>query len=192
MALASGVGGPVAEPFDEHALVQRARAGDTAAFRALVERHRVRAVALALRVLRVAADAEEVAQDAFVRAWAALPAFRADASFGTWLHRIVWYRALDFRESRNARVKREEKALAWHEPHGAGSSGGDGDERVVRLVEALPRAQREVVTLFYFEDRSVDEVARVLGMPAGTVKTHLHRARAALRDAWTNIEEAPE
>lgn len=188
MALASGVGGPVAEPFDEHALVARARAGDTAAFRALVERHRVRAVALALRVLRVAADAEEVAQDAFVRAWAALPAFRADASFGTWLHRIVWYRALDFRESRNARTKREEKALAWHEPHGA----GEGDERVVRLVEALPRAQREVVTLFYFEDRSVDEVARVLGLPAGTVKTHLHRARAALREAWTKFEGTPE
>src|SRR5438093_275851 len=72
----------------ERDLVDRARARDTHAFRLLVERHRDRAYSLALRMLRSPVDAEEVTQDAFVRAWAALPRFRGEASFGTWLHRI--------------------------------------------------------------------------------------------------------
>ena len=74
---------------DDAELVARARARDTEAFRALVDRHRDRAYTLALRMLRSPGDAEEVTQDALVRAWTALPQFRGESSFGTWLHRIV-------------------------------------------------------------------------------------------------------
>ena len=96
----------VMDALDESACVARAQAGDTVAFRALVDRHRERAYALALRLTGAPADAEEVAQDAFVRAWRALPAFRGEAAFGTWLHRIVSRLALDRRERLVQRARR--------------------------------------------------------------------------------------
>lgn len=174
---------------EERVLLARARAGDAAAFRALVERHQGRALALARRLLRDEAEAEEVAQDAFLRAWSALPGFRAESSFGTWLHRIVYRRALDRLDSLQARRRHEADAPSWPEEGARPAADGAGEQRVRRLVDALPAAQRAAVTLYYFEDRSVQEAARVLGMHESTVKTHLHRARAALRAAWAREEE---
>jgi RNA polymerase sigma-70 factor (ECF subfamily) len=174
----------------ERALVARARAGDREAFRGLVERHQARALALARRLLRDEAEAEEVAQDAFLKAWSALPGFRAEASFGTWLHRIVYRRALDRLDALKARRRHEAAAPSWPEDGApADDEGRPGDERVRRLVESLPAPQRAAVTLYYFEDRSVQDAARVLGMHENTMKTHLHRARAALRAAWAREEE---
>ena len=173
----------------ERPLVARARKGDREAFRALVERHKGRALALARRLMRDEAEAEEVAQDAFLKAWSALPAFRAESCFGTWLHRIVYRRALDRLEALKARRRHEAAAPSWPEEGApANDSGGPADERVRRLVEMLPAAQRAAVTLYYFEDRSVQDAAKVLGMHENTMKTHLHRARAALRAAWAREE----
>ena len=188
---------------DERALVRRSAQGDTAAFRVLVDRHRDRAYALALRLLRSEPDAEEVAQDAFVRAWRAIREFRGDASFSTWLYRIVWRRAVDRAAVLKTRRAREaplepgvEGEPAWDAPALAGGATGGSvgmsavggaragppdPDRFERMIAALSEAQRAVVTLFYYEDRSVTEVARALEMPEGTVKTHLSRARAALR-----------
>src|SRR5262249_32564916 len=95
MALPPGVRPEAARMADERRLIARSQAGDTGAFRELVERHQARAYTLALRILRSASDAEEVAQDAFVRVWTALPGFRGESSFGTWLYRIVARRAFD-------------------------------------------------------------------------------------------------
>ncbi len=169
-------------------LVARAQGGDEAAFRTLVILHQDRAYGLALRITRSPADAEEVAQDAFVRAWSALPRFRGESRFGTWLHRIVARRALDRVEELKRRGGRELRVAdeaALPEPAEAGRDPGDTlrDRAVERLVAALPAAQRTAVTLYYYEDRSVEQVAVILGMPENTVKTHLSRARAALRAA---------
>ena len=171
---------------DERALVRRSAEGDAAAFRVLVHLHRDRAYGLALRLLRSEQDAEEVAQDAFVRAWRAIGEFRGDASFSTWLYRIVWRRALD----RAAVLKtRREREVAL-DPEGevevrvaptTGAREGADPDRFERLIASLSEAQRAVVTLFYSEDLSVAEVGRALEMPEGTVKTHLSRARSALR-----------
>lgn len=179
---------------DDRAFVARARGGDAAAFRVLVERHHGRVLALARRVLRDDAEAEEVAQDAFLRAWSALPGFRGESRFGTWLHRIVYRRALDRLDALKARRRHEEAAPSWPEESARGGGGPEppGAERLHDLVDALPPMQRAAVTLFYFEDRSVEEAARVLGTNENTVKTHLHRARAALRMAWGRVaEETP-
>jgi len=178
------------------ALVERARGGDQNAFRELVVLHQDRAYGLALRITRSPADAEEVAQDGFVRAWLALPRFRGESRFATWLHRIVARRALDRVSELKARRGREvgvEEAALLPAPRavGAGAVPGAGglDEaararRLERLVLELPAAQRAAVTLYYYEGRSVEQAAAVLAMPVNTVKTHLARARAALRRAW--------
>ena len=183
--------GPPRAP-EEAAWVERARRGDEAAFRWLVEQHRDRAFGLAIRILRSAVDAEDAAQEAFVKAWQALPGFRGESSFGTWLHRIVARQSFD-RLAQMKRRRDRETGLAdagdVADPSGAPHATPHA-RRIERLLERLSETQRAVVTLFYYEDCSVEQVALALGMPENTVKTHLSRARAELRDAWTRAEEA--
>lgn len=167
--------------------IERARARDTEAFRHLVDAYRHVAYGVALRILRRPEEAEEATQEAFVRAWNALPAFRGDAKFSTWLYRIVTRRAFDRLEALKRRHGREvgvEAAEAL--PGGAGPdpAAGERGRLLEEMVARLPDAQRAAITLFYFEERSVSEVAETLGMPPNTVKTHLSRARAVLRGAW--------
>lgn len=177
-------------PPDERVLIDRCRGGDAEAFRVLVDRYRDRAYGLALRLLRSAPDAEEVAQDAFVRAWRALPRFRGDAAFGSWLYRIVWRRAVDRAAVlRNRRARETDLSGAEHvASRDAADRGIEGDaERWARLLDGLTEAQRAVVTLFYYEDAPVKRIAETLDLPEGTVKTHLSRARAALRKAHAGL-----
>jgi RNA polymerase sigma-70 factor (ECF subfamily) len=185
---------PAAGESDERALVSRSRAGDTAAFAALVTRHRDRAYALALRIVRSPSDAEEVAQDAFVRAWLAIGRFRGESSFGTWLHRIVARKAIDRAVALKARRAREADDAAID--RAAAAEGSEAAERAAlarrldRLMEKLTPPQRAAVALFYREGRSVEQVAATLEMPAGTVKSLLSRARATLREAWEREERS--
>jgi RNA polymerase sigma-70 factor (ECF subfamily) len=176
---------------EERAWVLRARAGDTDAFRKLVERHKDRAYGLAFRMLGSAPEAEEAAQDAFLRAWRALPQFRGESAFSTWLHRIVVRRALDRQAVLKSRRARE-APLEEAGPDVLAASGPAGEtglrRKLDRLLESLSGVQRTVVLLYYYEDRSVEEVARILEIPEGSVKTHLHRARALLRAAWLEQE----
>jgi RNA polymerase sigma-70 factor (ECF subfamily) len=190
-----GTTGAKAERAEDRELVRRAQAGDQAAFRRLIERHADRAHALALRIVRSASDAEEVAQDAFVRAWRALPRFRGDAAFSSWLYRIVARRAFDRAAVLKGRRARETEIEGAEDRAAPGARPDPGawerSRRIERLLAELPELPRTVVTLYYFEDRSVAEVARTLRMPENTVKTHLSRARAALRSAWTREESPP-
>jgi RNA polymerase sigma-70 factor (ECF subfamily) len=174
-------------------LVERARRGDQEAFRMLVDRHRDHAYGLALQITRQREEAEDAAQEAFVRAWRALPGFRGEASFGTWLHRIVARRALDHAMVSRARAAHETAIEAADElPRQMASDGQDFvlARRLDRLMGCLSASQRAVVALFYREDRPVQEIAGVLAMPENTVKTHLRRARAALREAWIREQGA--
>jgi RNA polymerase sigma-70 factor, ECF subfamily len=180
---------------EESRWIEQARAGDAEAFRMLVERHRDRAYGLALRIVRSPADAEDVAQEAFLRAWRALPRFRGDSAFGTWLHRIVARRALDRAVGLRGRRLREtsleeSRDLAERAASPPAEAPLSERLRLERLLGSLSAPQRAAVTLYYYEDRSVDQVASILGMPVNTVKTHLSRARAALREAWRR-EETP-
>ena len=156
----------------------------------LVTRHQDRAFGLALRIVRSPVDAEDVAQEAFVRAWQALPRFRGDSAFGTWLHRIVARRALDRAVSLRQRQRREaslEDSRDLADRAGRLPAGPEPAERLKleRLLERLSPPQRAAVTLYYYEDQSVEQVASILGLPVNTVKTHLSRARAALREEWS-------
>lgn len=180
---------------EERGLVERARGRDEGAFRMLVDLHRDRAYALALRITRSATDAEDVAQEAFVRAWNALPRFRGESRFGTWLHSIVARRALDRAETLRTRRTRESALDAVAEPAGAREAIVAGDpllaRRLERLMDTLSAPQRAVVALFYGQDHSVEDVAATLAMNENTVKTHLARARTLLREAWVRDSGGP-
>jgi RNA polymerase sigma-70 factor, ECF subfamily len=180
--------GTVSGDAEERDWIARAQAGNEEAFRMLVDLHRDRAYRLALGIVRRPADAEEVAQDAFVRAWNGLGRYRGEARFSTWLHRIVVRRALDRASVLKGRAAREtevDEASSIAAP----ATGPDAEARanaarLERLLVKLSPSQRAAVTLFYYEDRSVEDVASLLGIPENTVKTHLSRARATLRQAW--------
>lgn len=175
------------EDAEERAWIHAAQGGDTDAFRRLVDRYRTLVVELAYRIVRSREEAEEAAQDAFVRAWRALPAFRHESRFSTWLVRIATRRALDVvgaaqrRRSREGATDPAELELA-----AAPGQGLEGPElrRLWRILGDLDPSPRAAVSLYYLGGRRVDEVAAILDMPEGTVKTLLYRARAELRRTW--------
>jgi RNA polymerase sigma-70 factor (ECF subfamily) len=179
---------------EESDWIRRARGGDPEGFRQLVDRYRDLTYEVALRIVRSPEEAEEVTQDAFVRAWRAIGGFREESRFSTWLYRIVSRRALD--AAATARRRRERigdpvEVETLPDPAAGRAPNVTDSLRLERILEDLAPVRRAVVTLFYLRERSVDEVAEILEMPAGTVKTHLYRARADLRRAW-NRRKAQE
>jgi len=170
---------------EESGWIRHARDGDPDAFRRLVDRYRDLAYEVALRIVRDPDDAEEVAQDAFVRAWRALPGFREESRFSTWLYRIVTRRALDAASSARRHSERRAPDLDPEAlPDPAPTRPVTDALRLERVLGGLSPLRRAVLILFYLRERTVDEVAEILDLPSGTVKTHLHRGRAELRRAW--------
>jgi len=176
------------EEREEAAWVARARAGDEAAFRWLLARYRARVVRLAAHILRrdgeSGGEAEDVAQEAFLRAFRRLPSFRGEGRFSAWLFGIAVRLCLDRR--RSARWTRElpEEAAP---PPSPSSPAGAADTRL--LVEALlgrlSPPMRAALVLREMEGLDYDEIAATLGVPVGTVRSRLHSARAQFRALWT-------
>jgi RNA polymerase sigma-70 factor (ECF subfamily) len=187
---------PDSSPTDEQ-LIARVLAGDQDAYTVLVERHSDLVYAIVSRIVFNEADADDVAQDTFVRAYHALPRFRGDSKFSSWLYRIAVNRSLTHlkrTKRRAAALDPETGARAEVEASLAATREGP-HEAVLRqerraavraAVADLPPRYRAVVTLFYLEEKNYKEVAEILGIPMGTLKTHLHRARALLKDALAN------
>jgi RNA polymerase sigma-70 factor (ECF subfamily) len=150
------------------------------AFERLLAAYRGRVYRLALSFVREPADAEDLAQEAFVRLWRALPLYDGRASFSTWLYVIARNACLNEVRRRGLRptTALDEDA----EPAAGAVPAPPVDERLdcETLVEALPEPQRRIVRLFYLEERSYEQVAAMLDMPINTVRSHLHRARKRL------------
>jgi RNA polymerase sigma-70 factor (ECF subfamily) len=166
-------------PEDVEALLEKHRYRQ--AFERLVELYEVKVFRMAVMFLKDAGRAEEVAQDIFLKLWQVLPAYDGRAAPSTWLYTIARNTCLSALRSEVHRRTLRLDSIA--EPVAAGVAGGrDVLNRIEleRCLERLPEIQRDVITLFYLQERSVDEVARMLDLPDGTVKSHLHRARLAL------------
>ena len=153
------------------------------AFEGLLDRYQNKVYRLAFSFTRDRARAEELAQDVFVKIWQVLPRFDGRASLSTWLYAIARNTCLS--ALRYDARRRMQPLDEVHEPSARTFERDAGTDHsgIWRLVDRLPEAQRRVITLFYLEDRSLGEVGRLLDMPEGTVKSHLHRARRALADA---------
>lgn len=148
-------------------------------FGELVERTQRRVFQIAYSVLANAADAEEIAQDAFLRAYRHHSSLRDPAAFGAWVGRTAFRLALNRRRGRARRLGRE---TAWHSTR-ASSSGKTGPEEMYdlrRQLERLPEKLRSVLLLSAVEGMTSAEVAAVLGIPAATVRSRLHLARKQL------------
>ncbi|MGH6741903.1 MAG: RNA polymerase sigma factor [Bradyrhizobium sp.] len=150
---------------------------------AVLREFRRKVVGLAYSYLRNRDAAEDVAQEVFIKVWRALPGFDGRASLSTWIYTITRNASLSALRSRRPHASLSDPEVLA-EADSAGEAVHDDASldgaALMRLVEQLPAKQRQVVTLFYMQEQSHEEVAAMLAMPVGTVKTLLHRARARL------------
>ena len=169
---------------EDHQLVERSRAGDMTAFEELVRRHQGRAYAIAYRLVGNREDAQEVAQEAFARAYFRLTEFRGTAQFRTWLYRILVNLATDLYRRRKPEIREEEAALY---PISSGENPGESLDRqelrqgIEKAIKALPPDLRTVIVLREVEGLSYAEIARVIRRPVGTVMSRLFHARRRLQ-----------
>jgi RNA polymerase sigma-70 factor (ECF subfamily) len=174
-------------------VVELLRAGEAErAFALLLPRYERKIYRLCHALLRDRSQSEDVAQESLVRIWRTLLRYDGRAALSTWIYAITRNRCLTALERRRSAGAGRHAADSGSELAGmaarpsasdpGGVSGQQRDEQLRSLVDALPERLRRVLVLYYFEERSVDEVACMLGCPAGTVKTHLFRARAALAE----------
>ena len=161
----------------EQRVVDRARDGDMEAFEELYRRHAGHVHAVCLRICGDRARAEDLSQEAFVRAWRGLAGFRGDSRLSSWLHRIAVNVALrDLR--RNARRETELDEGAHAAP---GRSDNSALWDLEQAIQSLPDRARTVFVLHDIEGYSHEEVGEIAGMATGTSKAQLHRARKLLR-----------
>lgn len=171
-----------ADHTDDQALVTAALGGRPEAFGTLVERYERAVYHLAYRTLRDGDEAQDAAQEAFFKAYRSLRTFKPDAKFSTWIFSITYHACCD-RLARRKRYSNEELPERADPAAGPESQAVASDEarRLRTAIGELPEKYRAVITLYHLQGRQYDEIAQVLGVPMGTVKTHLFRAKEQLR-----------
>ena len=172
-------------------LVERAQKGDTRAFDLLVLKYQGRVANLVSRYVSNAAEVEDVTQEAFIKAYRALPKFRGDSAFYTWLYRIAANAAknhlvaLGRRPSSDQVIDEAEQfdlpgKLKDHESPDAVLMGMELEQAVNSAIDSLPEELKAALTLREFEGLSYEEIAEILSCPIGTVRSRIFRAREAV------------
>ena len=183
-------------------LVRRVQRGDKGAFDALVLKYQHKLVKLVMRYVRNPAEAEDIAQEAFIKAYRALPQFRGDSAFYTWLYRIA------INTAKNAVVSRDRSPIEYDLDRNNTDESYDMQGRmkdpdtpeglvltdeirttVNAAIEALPEDLRTAIVLRELEGLSYEEIAAILSLPIGTVKSRLNRARLTLRGKLEPLKE---
>ncbi len=187
-----GPEGPAKETENDRNLVERTRQGDRESFGTLVRRHQDRAFNLAYQIVRNREDALDISQEAFARAFTSLPTFKGEASFTTWLHRIVVNLAIDslrrrqrgevatFDDTRSAAEEQDAGPFTPQDPAMALEAKQVRD-LLARGIAKLPPAQRAVLVLREIEGLSYEEISRAVGCTLGTVMSRLFYARRKLQ-----------
>jgi len=175
---------------DEQRLVLASKGGDQDAFAQLVQRYQRRIFNLVYRMLQHYEEANEITQETFLAAWQGLPSFRGEARFATWLYRIAYNCALKQLETRKRdralqAALQAEQALESESTFDRASAQIDAYEQQALVQEHLshlPAKYRIVLILRHLQDMTYEEMAEILTMPVGTIKTHLFRARNLLKE----------
>jgi RNA polymerase sigma-70 factor (ECF subfamily) len=175
----------------EQELVRRSCQGDQDAFAVLVRNHQRRAFALAFRMLNNYDEASEAVQEAFLAAWQGLHTFRGEARFSTWLYRVVYHCCLRVLEQRRRDTRDLDAATAQAEHRAVLEAGQEvqslvadheRQEHIQQAINTLPGKYRAVLILRHLQELTYEEIAQVLSLPVGTIKTHLFRARNLLKE----------
>lgn len=187
---------------NDEALIERAQKGDRTALNTLIRKHEARAYQYAFRVTRNPDDAADIVAEAFVRVYHALPNFKSQSTFTTWLYRILTNCFLDLRKKQKSRpttsldstLQTDEGEVTRQIEDVTANPLEDVavDERKEKLEEAiglLPEYQRAMIIMYHAENMSYEEISAALDLPIGTVKSRLNRARISLRELLARDEE---
>ncbi len=187
---------------EEKAIIERCKRGDLGAFNELVKKYEKQVYNFAYRLTGNYDDASDIAQEAFLRVYNAIGTFRGDASFSTWMFRITTNVFLDDRKRAKAhpqtsldeQMELDETSVARQieDPSPTPDALTEEKERAQILsdaVQTLPEYQRAMVVLYHTEQKSYEEIAEMMQLPIGTVKSRLNRARLALKEKLTPLRE---
>ncbi len=174
------------QTINDHQLIESTLQGNTQAFSVLVERYQNFVFTIALRILRNREEAEEVSQDSFIKAFEALASFRGDSKFSSWLYRIVYHKSLDrikknnkyrtlelFEELTDFETEEIENALHYLQLN-------ERNNLVKKAIDQLPEVESAIISFFYFEELSIQEIAKITTLTEDNVKVKLFRSRKKL------------
>ncbi|TVR74885.1 MAG: sigma-70 family RNA polymerase sigma factor [Marinilabiliales bacterium] len=175
------------EQRDDSYYIGKVLSGDTSAYAVLVDRYKTMAFNISLRILGSREDAEEVAQDSFVKAFRSLGSFRGSARFSTWLFRIVYNSSVSHYRKRKREIVSDQGEAVVMKYAGLTEEGdAEANEAMVlalrEALSTLPEEEQAMITLYYYQDSSIDDIAAIARMTPSNVKVRLHRARKKLHE----------
>jgi RNA polymerase sigma factor (sigma-70 family) len=177
----------------EYLLIDRILAGDTSLYAELVNRYKSYVFTIALKVLQIRAEAEEAAQDSFIKAFHGLKGFNRQSKFSTWLYRIAFNTAISYKRKLRHQFQSIENSIITHGQEAEGVLEKTDKKKYLALaMSKLNEADRTALTLFYLDEFSLEEIGSITGMQANTIKVRIHRARLKMAEELKNIlnEEA--
>lgn len=173
---------------DENALIDRILAGEKQLYAGLVNKYKSYVLAIAFKIIENKPEAEEAAQDAFIKAFQYLKGFNRQAKFSTWLYRIVFNTAISYkRKNKQAFQDIENIPLEYHERADTPSEKEDQHVFLTQAMNKLNEADRLAIQLYYMKEFSLEEVAEMMGQNINTIKVRVHRARQRLADELKRI-----
>ena len=164
-------------------LVNQVLNGDMSSFEELVTRHKDYAFSIALKILGNTMDAEEVAHDAFVKAFNSLQNFNQTAKFTTWLYRIVFNSAISRKRKYVAKVDDLDEVHSLASSESTPDQNLENEQRIIYVNKAISMLQpidATIISLFYLKQMNLDEIGKIVGLKSNAVKVKLHRARKRL------------
>jgi len=173
--------------------IQKVKAGEADAYRFLVERHKTIVYNIVLQITRNKEDTEEVAQDVFLKAYQSLNSFKGDSKFSTWLYRIAYNMAISkVRKKKLPSISIEDYELADDEIKQVYDDfelieSTDKKKYLKKAIEQLSSEDSMVITLYYLNERSIDEISELTNMGKSNVKVRLHRARKKMFDYLSKL-----
>ena len=167
---------------NEDSLIDRILAGEQQLYAELVNRYKSYAFTIALKILENRPEAEEAAQDAFIKAYHHLKSFNREAKFSTWLYRIAFNTAISYKRKRKASFQSIENVTLEYEQGEDSLERGDKKKFISQAMSKLNEADHLAISLFYLQEFSLEEIAEITGSQANTIKVRIHRARLRLAD----------
>jgi len=173
----------------DNEIISRVLRGEQNAYAELVNRYQGYVFTLTLRMIKSREDAEEVAQDVFIKAYRSLADFRGESKFSTWLYTITTTTSITFLRKKKLDIHSldDEKVFETADNRDSGFSANLVEQKsrvgmVNQAIALLSRDDAEVITLFYKAEQTLEEISKILGLETNTVKVRLHRARTRLKD----------
>jgi RNA polymerase sigma factor (sigma-70 family) len=172
---------------NEYSLIDQILAGEQHLYAELVNRYKSYAFTIAYRILENRPEAEEAAQDAFIKAFHHLKSFNRESKFSTWLYRIAFNTSISYKRKRKVSFQSIENVIVEYDQGEDALEHNDKKKYISQAISKLNETDRLALNLFYLQEFSLEEIAEITGMQANTVKVRVHRARQRLAEELKSV-----